>query len=100
MMESKGSVRQSTYKAMTDLEDEFRRHRVTRRQLAKSFEECNGLYESVERLQSSVQEKKRAIQLLEARRSVMVKGAQELVRDRDAARQARKELERCLVVSQ
>jgi hypothetical protein len=84
------------FRAMPNLEDETRRHRATRRQLARSFEEINGLYESMERLQSSVKEKVSAIKVLESRRSAMVKNAQELVRDRDAARLARKELERSM----
>ncbi len=99
MMEFNGRIGLPTYKAMPDLEDETRRHRATRRQLARSFEEINGLYETVERLQSSVQEKARAVQLLEARRGAMVKNVQELERDRDAARQALKELVRCAVIS-
>jgi predicted RNase H-like nuclease (RuvC/YqgF family) len=99
MMEFKGRIGQTTYKSVPNLEDETRRLRATRRQLARSFEEINGLYETVERLQRCVQEKAREVQLLEARRSAMMKNARELERDRDAARQARKELGRCAVVS-
>ena len=75
-----------------NIEDDIRRYRETQRQLVWSFQEINDLYNSVDRLQSDVEEKKKAVEQLEMRRRLQFKEAQELEPDLYAIRQAREEL--------
>lgn len=84
--------RPTDFQMIRNIEDDIRRYKETRRQLVWSFEEINDLYNSVDRLQSDVEEKKKAVEQLEMRRRLQFKEAQELEPDLYAIRQARKEL--------
>jgi dsDNA-specific endonuclease/ATPase MutS2 len=75
-------------KILQPLLEEMKRYTEARRQLVRSFEEINALYDSVDRSRRGVREKAEAMEALQGRQRLQRKGVETLLKDLRMVRRA------------